>query len=163
MGNFVLDLPKDGNLSPPPIPTEAYTERPELGDEDLLHREIPKLVRLFAKEVHPTLTSKRRIELWCELLARLPAGERSLMEHIRTHRSLPFTKISSGIVEMAFPDMLDTPPEPDKPVPGITYGPSTMTNPTPIAERPAPQAARAMSPEEARYAALMRAHGWESL
>jgi len=165
-GQFQTALPRTGNLNPSrPIPPEAFVDADQrLGDEDLLHRELSSrfLLKLFAKELEPNLTEKRRIELYVSVLERLPAAERSLLEYVRTHRALPHAKINHGVVATAWPDLLDQQLFPAV-VPGITYGYPVMDNPTHI-EEPAPAAAqREMTAEETHYQGLMRRLGWGEL
>jgi hypothetical protein len=166
LGNFDLDIPKEGNFNYRPIPPEAFSEDPALGDEDLLAHFVPKLVRLFSREVHPTLTSKRRLQLWLELVERLPESERTIMDYARKFRALPWPSLSRGVVASAFPDMLDKAPERDAPVPGIEYPPSMMDNPIPIhdpaapAQAPAPQAPRHLNPAPHDYNERMRNLGF---
>jgi hypothetical protein len=64
-----------------------------------------KLVKLFAKGVHPTLTDKRRLALWMDIIERLPQEERALMETIRRDRVIP--GIPRAVVDVAFPGMLE--------------------------------------------------------
>ena len=159
-GPFELELPR-GPLGYSIIPTGAYAEPGELGDHDLLAAESHRLIRLFARGVHQTITPERRIEIWKDIQARLPRGERELMDHLRTRREVP--GISREVVGIAFPGMLDTAPEPERPVPGIEYAPSAMDNPTPIAERAAPAAQREQSASEVLYQEMMSRMGWGRL
>jgi hypothetical protein len=40
-------------------------------------------MRLFVRGRHPTLTDKRRVGLWLDIVERLPEGEREILESIR--------------------------------------------------------------------------------
>jgi hypothetical protein len=149
MGPFELDLPL-GPLSYAVISTNAYVDDPRAPpDEDLLASEAFRLTRIFARGVHQTITSERRLELWKSIMERLPRDERELMDHARMYREV--SGISREAVDAAFPGMLDTAPKPERPVPGIEYAPSAMDNPTPIAERAAPAAQREQSASEVLY------------
>jgi hypothetical protein len=124
-------------------PARAFTrDEGVLGDDDLLHAESHKLVRLFVRGVHATLTDKRRLELWTDILERLPQAERALMETIRRDRVIP--GIPRAVVDVAFPGMLEERP--------MAYDVPVQATPAP-APAPAPVLApREMTEAERRYA-----------
>jgi hypothetical protein len=78
---------------------------------DLLSSETRKMVRLYVRGAHPTLTDKRRLELWIETLQRLNDEEIELLESIRVHRKLPegLDRITESVVRTALPGLLETP------------------------------------------------------
>jgi hypothetical protein len=131
-GNHELALPTEHIDVTPIDPARAFT-RDEfiLGDDDLLHAESHKLVRLFVRGVHATLTDKRRLELWTDILERLPQAERALMETIRRDRVI--LGIPRSAVDIAFPGMLeekltayDVPIQAPVPAPAIAPAPREM-------------------------------------
>jgi hypothetical protein len=78
---------------------------------DALAIESSKLERLFAKGAHATLTSKRRLELWTDILERADPEERSILESVRIYRDLPadLAGITPDIVREAHPGLLERP------------------------------------------------------
>jgi hypothetical protein len=100
-GRHEIDLPTGDNIGIQPIPIDAYAENARGADHmvdfDLLHAEAFKLMRLFAKGAHPTLTSKRRLELYKDIVERLAADEQLLLEEIRRHRRTPFAAITAEL------------------------------------------------------------------
>jgi hypothetical protein len=86
---------------------------------DLLSSETRKMVRLYVRGGHPTLTDKRRFQLWVETLQRLNEDEIELLESIRVHRKLPegLDRITEEVVRTALPGLLETPvPQEHQPV-----------------------------------------------
>jgi hypothetical protein len=160
-GNYRLDLTRD-DIGYVPVPTSAFAEGPALGDEDLMG--ATNFLRLFSREVLPNLSSRRRHEIWVQLLERLPADERSLLDHVRRHRALPWPSLSSAVVRSAFPGVMEVEPMSERPPESISYPPSAMDNPLPIVEAPPkPAAPREKTPSEKVYEAMMIAHGWGKL
>jgi hypothetical protein len=113
-GRHEVDLPTGDNIGIQSIPIDAYAENARGADHvedfDLLHAEAFKLKRLFAKGAHPPLTSKRRLELYKDIVERLAADERELLEEIRRHRRTPFPAITAELVARAWPGLLDEEP-----------------------------------------------------
>ena len=146
------------------IPTGAFTETPELGDEDLFSRECMNLTRFFAKGVHATLTSARRLALWRQIQERVTREERELLDAARMRREVP--GISRAAVERAFPGMLAEPPErhaSTQPVPEISYSSCSVGDAdAPRVFEPATtqEPSRAPTENELRYAELMARMGW---
>jgi hypothetical protein len=163
-GDHELALP-DGDIELAPISARSWrdTDSGGVGDDDLLLNECRKLVKLFAVGGHATLTPKRRLELWKDILERLSSEERELLEHVRQYRALPpiLNRITRRTVERAFPGLCQEPVVPEV-VQGYECLPGSM-EPQKILERPEPRSqalARTLSPEEEHYMALMRNCGF---
>jgi hypothetical protein len=108
-GNHAFALPTEHIDVTPIDPARAFTrDEGILGDDDVLARDAHKLVKLFVKGVHPTLTDKRRLDLWMDIVERLSQEERALMETIRRDRVIP--GVPRAVVDVAFPGMLEEKP-----------------------------------------------------
>ena len=153
-GRHEVDLPTGDNIGIQPIPIDAYAENARgadhLADFDLLHAEAFKLMRLFAKGAHPTLTSKRRLELYKDIVERLAADERELLEEIRRHRRTPFAAITAELVEAARPGLLDEAPRVQPVAEGPRYD-GVLWGPPPVAAPATPVDAIARSEAQRRY------------
>jgi hypothetical protein len=163
-GDHSVALP-DGDVDVAPIPARAWRDQDAggVGDDDLLLNECPKLIRLFAVGGHATLSAKRRLELWRDILERLPADERDLLEHIRLHRCFPsvLNRITRRAVDAAFPGLCEAPVvQASTPryecLPGVLEPQQILDRPEP---RP-PTAPRTLSLDEERYMELMRLNGF---
>jgi hypothetical protein len=153
-GRHEIDLPTGDNIEIQPIPIDAYAEnaraQDHVDDFDLLHAEAFKLMRLFAKGAHPTLTSKRRLELYKDIVERLAADERELLEEIRRHRRTPFAAITAELVEAAWPGLLDEEPRAQPTAEGPKYE-GALWGPPPITAAAAPVDPVAKSDAQRRY------------
>jgi hypothetical protein len=115
-GDHEIALPT-GRMSTTPITFRAFVEgrdermAVESSCGDLLATEAGKFRRLFVRGGHPTLTDKRRLELWRDILERVNGVECELLESIRMTRELPgdLSRITRELVEQAFPGLLEAP------------------------------------------------------
>ena len=165
LGPFELDLPTS-ELSIDVIgPTAFVQDRDSPPDEDPLAYELEtttggnsRLVRLFAKNVHPTLTSKKRLELWKSIVGRCNAQERQILENCR-YRRFP---ISREVIELAWPGLLSTLPAKEPTVEQIQYPPSMFVEDwdgpriTPTVPAAQPLSEQSMTEGERHYAEMMR-------
>jgi hypothetical protein len=96
---------------------------------DLLSTETRKMVRLYVRGVHPTLTDKKRFQLWEQTLARLQEDEIELLEEIRVHRRLPegLDRITKEIVRAALPGLLETVVPPENPAQPYSSAPGLLS------------------------------------
>jgi hypothetical protein len=125
-GDHEIALPT-GRMSTTPITFRAFVEgrdermAVESSCGDLLATEAGKLRKLYVRGGHPTLTDKRRLELWRDTLERVNEAERELLESIRMTRELPgdLARITRELVEQAFPGLLEAPV--DQPLPTEPY------------------------------------------
>ena len=115
-GPVEMDLPR-GEIRFTPISTRAWSELSEAPDDDLLASEAPRLLRIFAQGVHPALTSRRRLELFLDILERVPRGEADLLLAMKDKR-LPegLSAITREAVDEAWPGLLETVPVPERDV-----------------------------------------------
>jgi hypothetical protein len=135
---------------------------------DALAIESAKLERLFAKGGHATLTSKRRLELWTDILERSDPEERSILESVRIYRDLPadLAGITPDIVREAHPGLLERPVVVAAPAESYECGPGLLSpapddvDPSRVGHAPAPRVAgpdgTVHSPEYDRALAAIR-------
>lgn len=160
-GPHEFDLPK-GHIPFTRIDPRAFVEDNTDGDTDLFMGEVFKLHRLFVEGIHPTLTSKRRLELWRDVLARVGSDESRVLEVIRRERYVPLKYLDRDVVEKAFPGLLNQKPLPEE-SPNREYTMYSNMEQIPIAEAalsaPAPrqEVGRPMTAQEIAYQRLMRA------
>jgi hypothetical protein len=175
--NIEIDLPKH-RLRVDEIQPSAFVETRrmervsvETSCGDALAIESAKLERLFAKGAHATLTSKRRLELWTDILERADEEERSILESIRLYRDLPadLSSITPELVRSAHPGLLERPvtpvplAEPYAMTPGILSPTPGDIDPSAISVRPVPAPTRVVddagaihSPEYDRAMSMIR-------
>ena len=112
-GPVEMDLPR-GEIPFTPISTRAWAGVNEVPGDDLLAIEGPRLLRLFGRGVHPTLTNRRRLELFTDILERLTRPEADLLLAVKD-KGLPenLSAITREVVDEAWPGLLETVPVPE--------------------------------------------------
>jgi hypothetical protein len=155
---------------------KSYDEPGATGDEDLLSYEAIKgnLTRFFLVGGHPTLTQRKRIELYLQIAERLPPRELEVLETIRSHRALPgkLARITRNAVRQAFPGLLDTPVVPQRVeeyacAPGLLHVPSgenapdKIVDPARLVREGQALVARDLTESERRYQDAMARMQWE--
>jgi hypothetical protein len=172
--NIEIDLPKH-RIRVDEVTPRAFVETRRMervGAEtscgDALAIESAKLERLFAKGGHATLTSKRRLELWTDILERSDPEERSILESVRIYRDLPadLAGITPDIVREAHPGLLERPvqqsvlAEQYQCAPGLMSPTSDDIDPSRVGPAPAPRVAgpdgTVHSPEYDRAMSMIR-------